>query len=109
MKRITLLGKRWQLHFVGLGRHRSREGEPVDGLCYPPHASQRKILIDKRLSGQELLRVLLHELSHATNWTIDEDFIEQQSTDMAAVLWDLGYRRKGEGSVTEKGHSNAGG
>lgn len=95
-RRITLLGKRWLLQFVSLGRHRSPEGNLVDGLCYPPDAPRKKILIDNRLEGRELLRVLLHEMTHAAGWILDEDFIEQQSTDIATVLWDLGYRRQGE-------------
>lgn len=92
---ITLQDKSWTLEFVGLGRHRNEKGEKVDGLCYPP-TEQRKILIDKRLRGRELLRVLLHELEHAEDWTKCEDFIEILSDDIATVLWDLGYRRQGE-------------
>lgn len=95
-RRIKLQGKRWVLEFGALGRHRNEAGEPVDGLCYPPHAKQKRILIDRRLKGRELLRVLLHELGHATDWTKCEDFIELQSDDIATVLWDLGYRRQGE-------------
>lgn len=90
---VTLLGKRWRLIFGPLGRHRTDDGGRVDGWCDDPSRPRKSILIDSRLSGQRELDVLLHEMMHACDWAKDEEFITRQATDIAKVLWKLGYRR----------------
>lgn len=93
--RITLLGKRWILRFLPLGRLRSNN-ERINGLCDAPSNPGKEILIDNRLVGCELLEVLLHEMMHAADWQKSEEYIAWQARDIAAVLWKLGYRRNDE-------------
>ena len=84
---VRLVGKRWRLQFV------PRLAD--DGRCDPPDRPHKTISIARRLRGERQLDVLLHELLHACNWQLDEEHITQTATDIARVLWRLGYR-KGE-------------
>jgi hypothetical protein len=90
--RVTLLGKRWLLRFLPLGRLRSNN-ERIIGLCDAPTNPKKEILIDNRLVDRELLEVLLHEMMHAVDWQKSEEFITWQARDISTVLWKLGYRR----------------
>jgi hypothetical protein len=90
--RVTLLGKRWNLRFLPLGRFR-HENEQVLGLCDPPTKPRKEILIDSRLKDLEQLEILLHEMLHAVDWHQSEEIIASQAHDISAVLWKLGYRR----------------
>lgn len=84
-ERIKILGRWWKLRLTPHMRdHR--------GKCDPPYASGKTILIDSRLRGQELLEVLIHEMTHAANWHLDEEFVEQFGKDVARALWRIGYR-----------------
>lgn len=89
---ITLLGKRWKLHFLPLGRF-GHESEVVLGMCDPPNKPHKEIRVDSRLKDQELLEVLLHEMLHAVDWHQSEEIIASQAHDIAKVLWKLGYRQ----------------
>lgn len=84
---VNLMGRRYQLVFTKLGREQAR------GSCDPPSIRGKQIRIDERLSGEEELEVVLHELLHACDWRADEEHIEQQASDMARVLWRLGWRK----------------
>ena len=56
--------------------------------------AKKKILINKDLKGQKLLECELHEGLHATlGPTISEESVTQASSDLARILWSLGYRR----------------
>lgn len=90
--RVSLLGKRWKLRFLPLGRMKHAEGQ-VLGLCDPPTKPGKEILIDNKLKDQELLEVLIHEMLHAVDWNQSEETIGTQAHDIAKVLWKLGYRR----------------
>ncbi len=83
--RVTILGKRYDLVF----RHQMRKHL---GLCDSPQGRDKKIKIDSKLSGQEKLNVLIHEVFHAGNWHCDESHTEAFATDLARILWKLGYR-----------------
>jgi len=48
------------------------------------------------MSDEDTLDTVLHELLHAAGWHIEEDFIEQFSTDAASILTRLGWRKTGD-------------
>jgi hypothetical protein len=93
--RVTLVGKRWRLRFMPLGRFRYGTRRVV-GLCDPPDHPGKEILIDSRLKDRDLLEVLLHEMLHAVDWQQSEEAIATQARDISKVLWKLGYRRSDE-------------
>lgn len=85
---VTILGKRWRLRFTPL--------KVKDGSCDPPDGSAKEIVVESRLKGRGKLDVLIHEMLHAANWHLDEAFVAQCASDMARVLWRLGYRCESE-------------
>ena len=68
--------------FSKLGKHRA------DGLAY---IENRKILIDMRLTGVELLETILHEIAHVQQPDLSEDAIVEYSKETAEILWKIGY------------------
>lgn len=82
--KLHLAGKRWTLRFV--------PRLAVDGDCDPPAARNKAIRIAQQLHGERRLAVLIHEMLHATHWSLDEAWIDAVSTDIARALWRLGYR-----------------
>lgn len=88
---ITILGKRWELKFVD-----ARTMPDALGACESPDSPRKEIRVRKNLRGKEMLDVLIHEMLHASDWTKDElDYVAPVATNIAKVLWRLGYRRKG--------------
>lgn len=87
MKAVDVLGKRfgWKL-----SRFRNHDGD-----CDSPDDHGKLIRLDKTLSGEDQLRVVIHELTHAAFWWLDETFVDRFSTDVARVLWRLGFRLVG--------------
>lgn len=84
--RITLLGKRWNLRFV--------PGMKDWGQCDNPASAKKEIRVNAKAKGIDLLDTLIHEMLHAAEWHKDEtSWIEPVASDMARVLWQLGYRR----------------
>ena len=85
--RIIILGRFWNLKFVpNLGKYM--------GLCEDPTNKNRTIKIQKGLTKFQELQTILHECGHAINYKMfDEEFIEEVSTNIAKILWDLGYRK----------------
>ena len=88
---ITINGKRWQLV-------RSRLKND-DGQCDPPDWPNKAIRIDKRLKGLHKLDTEIHEMLHAGQWNLDEEFVEKLAGDIARALYRMGYRD----SETESG------
>lgn len=86
---VTILGRRWRLK-----RPRIR-GDYV-GWCDDP-STGRDILIDRRLSGLAELDTAIHEILHAAAPWLRESFVRSAATQIARSLWELGYRRVGEG------------
>ena len=84
---ITILGKRWQLV-------RGRLPKDVDGYCDPPDKPGKCITIRKSLRGERELDVLIHEMTHAAAFHIDEEFVAQFASDVARALFRLGYRKE---------------
>lgn len=85
---LHLCGRRWRLVFVPRLN--------ADGECDPPDTVSKAIRIAKRLRGQRLLEVLVHEMLHACGWPIDEQFITRAAEDIGRNLWRLGYRLEEE-------------
>ena len=79
---ILVNGVKWLLRFSPL------RGKAM-GWCY---FEPRKILISKKLRGKTRLDVLIHEMLHAHHRQLSEESVTQTATDIAEVLWDLGYR-----------------
>lgn len=94
IKSFKMLGRRWRLLFVSrLGE----EGKGDMGNCDPPDTKEKAVRIRSDLRGIALLDTLIHEAGgHAADWSRDEAHIEEWATDLAKLLWALGYRRQGE-------------
>ena len=82
---VTIMGKRWKLRFARLKNDH--------GSCDPPDEAAKEIVIDEAASGCNLLETLIHEMLHAANWHLDEEFVTRCAADMGKVLWKLGYRK----------------
>lgn len=82
--RIRILGKLWWLRFCRLQKN--------NGDCDSPETPSKEIRINEKLTGEEKLRVLIHEFSHAGDWHKSEEWIHEFSTDLARALTKLGYR-----------------
>ena len=83
MMRCKLRGKYWRIVREKLPRK-------LDGLCDADH---RTITVQPHLSGERELDVLIHEMLHACHWDLDETAIEETASDLARVLFRLGYRK----------------
>ena len=68
--------------FGKLGKYKA------DGLAY---ADKRKIIIDSRLTGVELLETILHEILHIQQPDLSEEAVLRYSKETAEVLWKIGY------------------
>lgn len=88
--RLLILGKVWLLRHVA-NLSASRQGE-----CDAPSLPRKEIRIRSRLSGERKLEVLIHEMTHAANWHLDEEFVTAFAKDVSRALWRLGYRNQEE-------------
>jgi hypothetical protein len=70
------------IKFGKLGKHKA------DGLAY---VEKRKIVIDMRLSGVELLETILHEIAHVQQPDLSEEAVLEYSKETAEILWKIGY------------------
>lgn len=85
---VTILGKRWTL------THEPLDGRAGHGFCEPPDKPRKRIVINSKLKGEQLLDAEIHELLHAADWYKDEEWVWDVGRDIARVLWKLGYRRE---------------
>lgn len=92
-KRIKILGRIWRLRFV--------PNLSTSGDCDSPATPSKEIRIWQGLRGQDRLDTIIHECLHAAHWSIDEAFVAQFATDLARILWQLGYREE-EGSLGQE-------
>ena len=63
------------------------------GYCDSPKATGKRIVVDSRLRGEEELEVTIHEALHAASWDLAEECVLETGTDIARLLWRLGYRK----------------
>jgi hypothetical protein len=84
----TFRTKRWKL--IDTGSEGAKQG---GGLCEAPHNPHREMLLP--MSGETLhdLDTCIHEGLHACLWDLDEEAVHETATDIARLLWRLGYRR----------------
>ena len=81
--RCRLRGKYWEIR-------RDKLPPKLDGLCDP---NAKRITIQPQLSGERELDVLIHEMLHACHWDLAEESITETASDLARVLFRLGYRK----------------
>lgn len=62
--------------------------QKADGLAY---VENRKIIIDMRLTGVELLETILHEVAHVQQPDLSEEAVLEYSKETADILWKIGY------------------
>ena len=79
------LNKRWwRLRFVAKLN--------AAGECDSPDTKKKEIRIRESLKGEDRLDTIIHEALHACLWELDDDFVDTIASDIARVLWRLGYR-----------------
>ncbi len=77
--RIRILGKYWTFRFVpNLGKNH--------GTCGHPESPEKQIRVEQGLRGEALLEVVIHEVLHAANWHLDEEFVTEFASDVARIL-----------------------
>jgi len=59
------------------------------GQCQSPKTKNPTIKLNSKLKGDDLLRVLIHEVGHACLWDLDEEAIDETSIIMAQVITDF--------------------
>lgn len=84
--KVKILGKCWNLIRCQLPGDR-------DGDCNSPSDIQKSIRVRSSLTGKREMEVLLHELLHAADWHKDETWVATVASDVAHILWRLGYRK----------------
>lgn len=82
---VTIGNRRWRLVCGGLPPQ-------TDGCCDSPGKTNKKITISRRIRGENLLRVVIHELLHAADWDRSEDSVDMISSDIARILYNLGIQ-----------------
>lgn len=83
MTQLTLNADPWTILYT---KHVKGEW----GRCY---WDEQKIEISRRAKGKKELETLIHEMCHATNPWIDEDFITRSAIEVSDALWEMGYRK----------------
>jgi len=76
-----LRGRMWEVERVARLPGRAR------GMCDSPDTPGKRIQVLKRLKGEELLEVLLHEAIHACVWDLDEEAVAELAADIARMIW----------------------
>lgn len=84
--RVTICGKYWDLEFT------DKIDNDINGYCEDPESTNKKIKVRKSLKGKIRLDVLIHEMLHASDWNRCEESVAKIATDIAEVLWRLGYK-----------------
>jgi hypothetical protein len=85
MRRFKLSGKFLRILFV----HYRKQ---FHGQCDPPQQKPREIWIDRRLAGQKLLEIVLHEAIHARLWRLKERDVREFARDLARLIYRLGFK-----------------
>ena len=65
----------------------------LDGLAEnDPTTPKKHIWISDKVKGRDLLDTIIHEVTHCSEKKWIEEAVLQFSSDLAKILWDLGYR-----------------
>lgn len=84
---VTILGKRYRFEFTRL---RGRDC----GICSDPTDTNKRIRIRRGMDEFTTLDTIIHETLHAADFWKREEWVDQVGTDLAKILWRLGYRRE---------------
>jgi len=91
-KTVTIRGQKFRIVFrTNLGTLPC--GTKKGGDCEEPKKGVREIRILKSLRGRDLIEVLLHELTHAAFWDLDDEVVTEFAKDVTDVL--IGYVNEG--------------
>lgn len=73
---------------------RAPDGKKYWGKCDPPCAKDKTIQVLASLKNEDELDTVIHEVLHASAWDVlGESFVNDTASDLARLLWRLGYRR----------------
>lgn len=88
IRSVTILGKKWKVSWA------SRLKDAL-ASCSSPDLPNRKITLRRSLLGddEKLIDCMVHEMMHASQWNLDEGFVEEFATDVARALVRLGFHR----------------
>ena len=89
--RVDIRGKRWNLEMLDY---------LPDGSCGsidPPDTPQKRIHIGLNQTPLDVLDTIIHECLHAAIPDLDEEAVTETATDIAKVLYRMGYRQKSQG------------
>lgn len=93
--KVRLNNHLWDFSFA-LPIH-AQDGQLLNGVCdytRSKYGVKRSITISPLLSKLKLLDVIIHEMLHAICWSKSERWVNKRATELATVLWNLGYRDK---------------
>jgi hypothetical protein len=85
---VTIRGKKWKVLFTQLPRG-------TDGECDHPATPGKEIRISTRLSEEDTLETIVHEVLHAADFDKSEEWADDVGRNLARLLWRLGYRKTG--------------
>jgi hypothetical protein len=80
--RVSIRGRYYTLRF----------GRPITGAVGHFDPDAKEIVISPRLKGEHKADCIVHEILHAALPDLDEEAVNQTASDIARVLWRLGYR-----------------
>lgn len=76
-----------------VSRRRAPKWEGYDGQTTDPKGPSPLLWVKPALKGKEELETILHEALHACYWDLDEEAVGETAQDVAALLWQMGYRK----------------
>jgi hypothetical protein len=85
----TIRGKRYKIELVAPSKIQYDLG-----VCQDPRQKGKSIKINNTLTGLEELDTWIHEFLHASFFDLSEEPVLEISTDLARLLWRLGYRKQ---------------
>jgi len=79
----TFCGKKYHLIFADL-----------DGNCDTD--DKYWLIVERDLNKRVGLETAIHESLHACSWSASEEKVTQTARDITRLLWNIGYRLKGD-------------
>jgi len=86
--RVHIMGKIWWFR-------RLPQLKTLYGWCDKPETKNKQIAVWSRLCGLKELDTIIHECLHAGFNDLKEDSVDEFASDLARILWRLGYRKDG--------------
>jgi len=105
--KARIFHKIWDVLFVATsllnGKKKSKETEErTYSDCDDPTTKNKQIRIANNLSPVEQMDAVIHECLHASDWFKDEKWVDEVSTDIARLLWKLGWRPTKDGELRKR-------